>query len=267
MSAEPRHQSKFQWLTRLGFVSRGLLYIVIALLVIAAGRTEDVTGAMEYLGRGVGRLLLVVLTAGLLCYGLWRFADAWFGMESGRHHPKAWRSRIAAAGSGVIYLFLAYKALAIILSGRAGTGSAHDNAVTALRFPGGAFMLAVIGAALIGAGVVQMYKASTCSFLQHLDDRARQYWAKWLGRSGYAARGIVFVTVGFLLGRAGFRGSAAGAGGLEQALDAFSDPLEYAVAAGLMLFGVYSILEARFRTVHQPPFRHIQRELNAAIDS
>jgi len=42
-------ESKFQWLARFGFVTRGLLYIVIALLVIGTGRTEDLTGAMAAL--------------------------------------------------------------------------------------------------------------------------------------------------------------------------------------------------------------------------
>ena len=68
-----------------------------------------------------------------------------------------------------------------------------------------------------------------------------------------------------LLARAGFNGSAAGAGGLEQALDALSNPLEYPVAAGLMLFGVYSMIEARFRAVHKPPVKQIKREVGAAV--
>jgi hypothetical protein len=100
-------ETKFQWLARFGFVVRGLLYIVIALLVIGTGRTEDLTGAMEYLDRGFGRGLMIFLIAGMTGYGLWRVSDAAFGMDSGRHHPKAWRRRIAAGSSGEIYLFLA----------------------------------------------------------------------------------------------------------------------------------------------------------------
>ena len=50
-------QTTFQWLARFGFVMRGVLYIVIAWLVIVNGRTEDLTGALEYLGHGVGKAL------------------------------------------------------------------------------------------------------------------------------------------------------------------------------------------------------------------
>ena len=55
MTDDIANESKFQWMARFGFVVRGLLYIVIALLVIQTGRTEDLTGAMEYLQRGYGR--------------------------------------------------------------------------------------------------------------------------------------------------------------------------------------------------------------------
>src|SRR5215218_2697260 len=96
-------ESKFQSLTRLGFAARGLLYVVIALLVIGTGRTEDLTGALEYLGHGVGRVLLVVLAAGLASYGLWRLADAGLGIEHPGHDAKAIGTRVVAAGIGTVY--------------------------------------------------------------------------------------------------------------------------------------------------------------------
>lgn len=254
-------ESKFQWWARLGFLVRGLLYIVIALLVIATGRTEDLTGALEYLQRGFGSLLMIVLVVGMAGYGLWRVSDAAFGMDSGRHHQKAWRRRIAAAFSGGIYLFLAYKGARIMLLGRSDAGDAHQHAADALDLPAGTFVLGIAAAVLGGAGLVQLYKAGSCSFLDRLDQRARQPVAKWLGRIGYAARGAVFLTVGWLLARSALNESAAEAGGLEQALDALRGPVEYLVAAGLLVFGLFSIVEARFRSIHKPPTEHIRRKV------
>lgn len=265
MRAEPKHESKFQWLARLGFVTRGLLYITIAVLVIAAGRTEDLTGAMEYLGHGPGLLLLIIITIGMVGYGTWRLADAAFGMDSGHHHPKAWRSRAAAAGSGIIYLFLAYKAVRILFADRSDATDVHDQAVMAVRMQGGPIMLTVAGIVLGVAGCVQVYKAGSCSFLNDLDDRAKAYWAKWLGRIGYAARGVIFLTIGYLLVRAGISGTATGVGGLEQALDALTEPMKIAVAGGLLLFGVYSMIEGRYRSIHKPPVEHIKREVKDAL--
>lgn len=265
MRAEPAEEGRFQQLARLGFVARGLLYIVIALLVLQTGRTEDLTGAMEYVDRGAGHWLLLAMTAGMIGYGLWRVGDAAFGMDSGRGHPKAWRRRAAAGASGVIYLFLAYKAFRIIEHGRAGVGGPEENAATVLHQPNGELMLAFAAAVLAGAGVVQLYKAGTCSFLERLDDRARQVWAKWLGRIGYGARGVIFLTAGYLLARAALGQNAAAAGGLEEALDALSPPIASAVAGGLMLFGLYSIIEARFRSIHRPPVERLEQEVREKV--
>ena len=53
-------------LTRLGFAARGLIYLVISYLILSTGRAEDPQGALEYLGQGGGRILLVAMTLGLL---------------------------------------------------------------------------------------------------------------------------------------------------------------------------------------------------------
>jgi len=254
-------ESKFQWWARFGFVTRGLLYIVIAWLVIVAGRTEDLTGAMEYVDHGVGKGLTIFIVAGMAGYGLWRLSDAAFGMDSGRHHAKAWRRRTAAAASGAIYLFLAYKALRIMIQGYADSGDAHEHAATALNLPAGTFLLGVAAAVLGGAGIVQLWKATSCSFLRHLDEPASRPLAKWLGRIGYAARGVIFLTVAWLLARGALHHSAAEAGGFEQALDTLRGPLQFPVAAGLALFGAYSLIEARYRSIHKPPTEHIKRKV------
>src|SRR4028119_1947573 len=95
-------ESKFQTWTRVGFFARGLLYLIIGVLIIGTGRTEDLTGALEYLGKGIGRILLAVLALGMLTYGLWRLADAAFGIENYGTDGKAIRKRGAAGLIGVI---------------------------------------------------------------------------------------------------------------------------------------------------------------------
>ena len=122
-------------------------------------------------------------------------------------------------------------------------------------------MTAVFEDADRDAGLVQLWKAGSCSFLDHLDEAAQRPAAKWLGRIGYAARGIIFLTVGWLLAKAAIDHNAVGAGGLEQALDALRGPLEIPVAAGLALFGLYSLVEARYRTIHKPPTKHVKRKV------
>ena len=254
-------ESKFQSLTRIGFVARGLLYIVVALLVLQTGRTEDLTGALEYLGRGDGRWLLMGMAAGMAAYGLWRLADAAFGMENPGADGKAMRKRAAAGLIGLIYLYLAYKAVRVLLAGRAGSMDARAQADTVLDLPGGQWVLAFAALVLLTAGANQIYKAGKCSFLRRLDARAQQPLVKWLGRIGYAARGVIFLVVGFLIGRAAIDERSTEAGGMAEVLDLLSGPLLYAVAGGLLLFGAFSIVEAVFRRIHKPPTEKIEREV------
>jgi hypothetical protein len=114
---------------------------------------------------------------------------------------------------------------------------------------------------MLTAGGFQLYKAVKCSFLRRLDVAAQQPVVKWLGRIGYAASGVIFIAVGLMIGRAAIDEQSTEAGGMEQALDLLSGPLLYAVAGGLMLFGLFSIIEARFRRIHDPPVEEIKQEM------
>ena len=260
-------ESRFQLLTRLGFAARGVLYILIAALVILTGRTEDLTGALEYLNDGLGRFLLIVLAAGMAVYGIWRLADAALGIESGGHRWKAWRKRIAAGTSGIIYLLLSYKAVWILVEGRSSGDDAREQTAEALHMPGGEIIVFVAAGIMIGAGIAQFFKVRSCNFLHRLDCTDDQKtWIKWLGRVGYTARGLVFLVIGWLLARAAISNQASGAGGLEQALDAFSNDLQGWIAGGLALFGLMSLVEARYRRIHRPPpVETVAEEISDAV--
>jgi hypothetical protein len=257
-------ESRFQSLTRVGFVARGLLYVVIGALVIGTGRTEDLGGALEYFGRGIGRLLLIAMALGMATYGLWRLADAAFGIENVGQDGKAIRKRTVAAGIGAIYLYLAYKAVRVVLAGNSQGSSPQQHADTVLDLPGGAAVLALAALLLAVAGGYQLIKARKCSFMKRLDPDAHTPLVQWLGRIGYAARGVIFLAVAFMIGRAAMDERSTEAGGMEQALDLLSGPLLYAVASGLILFGLFSMVEARYRRIHDAP-HDIKQEVKDAV--
>ena len=268
MAEDVAHESNFQRLTRLGFAARGFLYVVIAVLVILTGQTEDLTGALEYVGHGIGKALLAVLAVGMAAYGLWRLSDAAFGMESGRNRWKAWGKRIAAATSGCIYSWLAIKAARVLFAERPSGNETQHHAAQVLHVSGGELMLEAAAAILIGAGLVQLYKAARATFLHHLDsDAARHWWIEWVGRIGYGARGIIFLTIGYMLVRAGLDRSAAEAGNLDDAMDWLSGPVRQLVAAGLLVFGLFSIVEAIYRPIHKPPTNQVKRKVEDKVAS
>lgn len=241
-------------LTRFGFAARGLLYLVIAYLLIRIGRAESPIGALDYLAEGGGEVLLLAMIAGFVAYGVWRMADALFNVEHHEASNKGFRERLGAAGSGIVHLLLAWQAVRLVQGSRSGGSGPEAGAEDALSLPGGELMLILAGAVLIGVGLFQIVKASKCSFLRHLEPGvANQPWAKWLGRAGYSARGVVFAISGYFLVRAGLQSQASEAGGIEEALAWLSEPWNLVVAAGLFGFGLYSLVEARFRVLHGVP--------------
>lgn len=119
-------------------------------------------------------------------------------------------------------------------------------------------VLPAAGAVLLAVGAYQLVEAATCRFLGRLDPRmGRLDWAKWTGRFGYAARGVVFLISGFFLLKAGLEERANGDAGIGAALAWLSNPWDTVVAVGLFAFGLYCLIEARFRIIHDVPVRQI----------
>jgi len=246
--------ARLQKLTRLGFAVRGLLYIVIALLIITTGRAEDPSGALQYLGQGGGKLLLIVMTAGLLAYSLWRLSDAAFDIERHGSDRKGVMQRIGAAASGVVHLVLSWQAIRLIQGVASAGDGTREGARTALHLPAGGALVVAGGVILLIAGVVQLVDAARARFLRHLERHvARQPWALWSGRAGYAARGCVFSISGFFLLLAGLDEQASEAGGTAQALTWLDNPFDIVVASGLLAFGVFGLIEARYRVLQDVP--------------
>jgi hypothetical protein len=256
-------ESKFQWLTRLGFAARGALYILIGVLALQTGRTEDLTGALEYVGHGAGKILLIGIAVGLATYALWRLSDAALGTEHSGSGLKVLGKRAVAGGIGAVYLYLAYKAVRIILAGRAGGGDMANQVDGVLKFPGGTLVLLGVAAGFAIAAAAQLLMATRCRFMRRLDEgAAAKSWIKWMGRLGYMARAAIFLVIAYLFYRAGIDRQATEVGNLEKALDVLRGRFLPPITAGIILFGLFSLVEARFRRIHRPPVGDARRTLS-----
>lgn len=255
------HEQGLVWLTRLGFAARGFLYLVIAWLAIGTGRAEDLTGALEYL-RGERALLMIIL-AGFLAYGFWRVTDALFDSEGHGQGKKGALGRAGAGASGIIYLFLAWQAWRFLKGGGGGSdGGAQEQAGTVMELPGGTLLVLVGGIILLLAGLWQLKRAISGDFCKHLrPDIRTQSWVKWMGRGGYGARAVIFLVTAVFLISAGLEADASEAGGMQDALRWMDSPVNLIVAAGLALFGAFSLVEARFRQIKPPPVDRVAASL------
>ena len=260
----PHRQLEF--LTRLGFAARGLMYMLVGFLAAWWGRAEDPSGALRYLHDETGKPVLLVMVVGFGAYSLWRLLGAWLDSEGHGSDRKGILIRLGGAGSGLIYLGFAYTAARLALGAGGGGGSgerARAGAATALSLPGGQALLIAAAAGFLVAGGYQIVKAARGKFLRHLGGAAANaHWAQITGRGGYAARGIVFLLVAWLFAQAALHHSASEAGGMHEALASLSRTMRLAVGTGLLLFGLFSLVEARYRRIGNP-----SRKLEARLRS
>ena len=242
-------------LTRLGFAARGVMYILIGLLALRLGRAEDGAGILEYLASGAGRVLLALMALGFVFYALWRLSEALVDTEGHGSDAKGIAVRAGEVASGIIHLGLGAYAAKLAIDGGSGGGgdSTEQGAAATLALPGGWVLLSVAAVALVLTGAFQLVKAVRRDYLRHLDpDAARRAWVKWIGRAGYAARGIVFLLMGWSFWRAAQELRSARVQGMDEVLASLPGSLTMLIAAGLLLFGLFSLVEARYRRINDP---------------
>ena len=167
-------------------------------------------------------------------------------------------ARIGHGASGAAHLFLALTALELAIgSPAAASGGGGETAREAtswlLTLPAGGLLVRLLAAVLLAVGAYQVVREIRLQFLRQLEpEAASNAWVKWVGRLGYLARGVVFALVGVMLWRAGEAASPGAAGGTGDALASLSGTTQAVVAAGLAMFGIFSLVQAIYRRITDP---------------
>lgn len=250
-------------LARFGYAARGVVYAVVGLLAIQAayggrGQTTGQEGALQRIAEQ-SKFLLVLMAIGLAGYALWRFVQAALDPENKGTDPKGLAQRGMMVASGIIYGGLAITA-ARLASGGGGGGGEGTQGFTAnlMTKPFGRWLVVLAGLAVIVSGLYQLKEAYTKKFRERLKlqemNADEERLATRTGQMGLAARGIVFLITGWFLIQAGLRFDPSQARGLGGALETLaSQPygpwLLGLVALGLVAYGAYSFLEARYRRI------------------
>lgn len=253
-----------EWLVRGGFAARGLTYGVVGGLALAlavgagtGGNTPDQQGALALLDKApLGAVALVVIAAGLLAYAMWKISQAVFGSGPEGGGGPGLKDRVFNFFGGVAYLVFFAVAIRVLVKGSGGGGSPRGATAGVLGWPGGPVIVAVAGLALIAISAYQCYDGLTGGFADEaktgeMGAGERRIFMR-LGRVGLTARALVFALVGYFLVRAAIDykpNSAVGVDGVLGRVHAqpYGPWLLGAVAAGLLVFSVYSFLEGRYR--------------------
>lgn len=252
-------------LARGGYIARGAIYALIGLLAAqlafsSGGEITDQHGALQILGaQPFGKILLIVVAIGLVGYAMWGVIRAALD-PLGRGSD----ARGLIERAGFLLSAISYGALAVVafnaatgVGNASGAGKPQDLSAELLSKPFGPWLVGILGLFWIGAGIGQLYTAWKADFKQDLKSDLpanEKTWSERLGRAGYAARGIVFLLIGWFTIQAALTVNPNQAVGLDGALlklahQPYGMFLLGIVALGLLAFGIYSMLCARWMRV------------------
>ena len=252
-------------LVRVGYAVRGVIYMLAGVLALrmALGRSSQEvspTASIELIGHEpYGRTLLIGVVVGLAGYALWGMIRAVFDPLHKGRSPHALAQRIGYAISAVAYMGLLAATIRYATGPESHMGRPFDWTAALLAKPAGAWIVAIVGVGwIVGAGLVQMVSGWRGTFEADLAiermNRSERRLANRLGRFGIVARGAVFTVIGVLMVAAALHAgprAGAGMGGalLEILRQPFGRTLLAAAAAGLIAFGAFSVLCARWMRI------------------
>jgi hypothetical protein len=252
-------------LGRFGYAAKGLVYLIIGGLAAQAalghgGTTTDQRGALAHIASApFGRSLLVVMAVGLVGYAIWKAVVGILDTERHGSEMKGLGVRAISVGVGLVYAGLAYSAMRIAMGDGNVRGSSQQTQDWTAWLMGqtfGTWLVMLAGLVVIGNGLFQLYRAVRTDLCKDLncgemgiDGRT---WIERIGRAGYGARGVAFLTIGGLLIVAAIDHNPSEAQGLDGALatlasQPFGPYLLGLVAIGLAAYGVFALVEARYR--------------------
>ncbi len=266
-----RNAATGPWMTafaRCGYAAKGMVYLIIGGIAVqvaigAGGAVTDQKGVLHtIIEQPLGHILLGIAAVGLFGFALWCFIQAVFDTEGKGTTAKGLLARIGYAAVGLSYAALAFGAFQLVVgSGSGGKGSnasTQDGTALLLKQPFGPALVIIVGLLVLGVACYLLYTAYAAKFQAQLNVATLpaqvKKWIIAVGRAGYAALGVVTIIIGIFLIVAAFQNNASKAIGLDGVLQElahqpFGPVLLGVVALGLFAYGIYSLVEARYRRV------------------
>jgi len=254
---------------RLGLLCRGTVYLLVGYLALRlalashgrAGAPASSAGAVQAADVW-GRVPLVLLVAGLGAYALTQLIEAVFRPAHATGSMGRWRQRAVSSWGCLLYAAFCLSTARLAVQAQpaqtAQSEQRQDIGVTAelLRTGWGRALLVLAGVLAVVAGVETGRRSVRLDFRERFTTedmpRALAIFTRALGAVGCVARAVVFVLVGVFLVKAGVLSSAKQVKGLDAvfrsvASSAYGSWLLAGLASGLVCYGLYCLLEARYR--------------------
>jgi succinate dehydrogenase/fumarate reductase cytochrome b subunit len=160
-------------LARYGLAAKGASYVLVgvlagALALGAGGKATSREGALATIAdESWGKVLLVALAVGFAAHALWRLLQALFDRDREGSDAGGVAKRLGYLGIAVVYGFLTFLSVQLLVGSaetESQTSQARKATAHVLDWPAGRWLVAAVGLGLIGAGLVNGYRAFTRDF-------------------------------------------------------------------------------------------------------
>lgn len=247
-----------QILARVGFGASALVHLLLGYLAIRVavnqgGESSDQSGAMAEITKlPGGQIVIWVVVIGLFALGLWLIVQAVLGI--GNSSDKRWVRSLIPAGKAVAYIALGVTGLTFAMGGStSNSDSTQQASANILSLPGGPLLLGLVGLVAAGIGGYFVFKGVTKKFEEDLTmpSGTTGKAVRVLGIVGYVAKGVAVIVVGILFVVAAVTVDPSSSTGLDGALKSlaalpFGVVILVAVGLGLIAYGIYTFVRARF---------------------
>jgi hypothetical protein len=222
------------------------------------------TGAVqEAAGQPWGQVSLALLAAGFAGYSLTQLIEVLFRPRQVSHPVHRWRQRVVSSWGCLLYAAFCISTVSLLVAGRrpdrtATSEQRQDTAVSATLVGTGLGRMALllIGVLVVIAGAEIGRRSVRLTFQERFSTRLRTrsfgIVVRALGAVGCVARASVFVLVGVFIVKAAVLGEPRELKGVDATFRTvgrshFGPITLGALAIGLFAYGLYCLLEARYR--------------------
>jgi hypothetical protein len=251
-------------LARVGFIVKGVLYMVVGALALqvalaAGGRITGTSGALTtVLRQPFGRSLLLVAAVGLLGYAVWRVLQGMFDPDGLGTGWGALYNRFTYMFRGFIHGMLGVQAFQLYRGlGVSAASSERKVAAEAFQWPLGDWLVVITGIGLIAFAISEAHDAIKGHLARNMKTAELRSeagnWAVDVSRFGIGSRAIVFALLGWAVVVAGWSRDPSEVGSVAESLRTLAEQpgalgrwLFGATAAGLVAYGFYEIIHARY---------------------
>ncbi len=214
----------------------------------------DTTGVFNFLDRSfAGKWLLPFLAVGLLFYAAWRFIEAF---RAANNIKKDWAKCVRYALSGLVYGLVSLTAFRIVFnSGSKKSDNQQQFASELLSRPFGQWLLGLAALVIAGIGAYQVYYGLSEKYKKHVQKMSLKTKAAAFmlsaGKTGYVARGLVWLIISYLMLQAAFASSSSKAGDTGKAFEflersPMGSYLLGALGTGLIAYGLFNFIRSRY---------------------